>query len=335
MWFLHVLAHVEANEADAEHSGELSGELGLAHPRRAGEQKRADRFRCRAQPGARQLHRPDDPLNGVVLPVNEALQPLFQIGQTVFVGTRHGTRRNSGHTGDHCFDVRYGNLPADPFALWQQFHCCARFVYHVDGLVRQEAVADVLGGQISRRCQGLIAVRDAVMALVITPQPLQDAFGVAHGRLVDVDLLKPPAERLVAFKGGFVFGKGGRADAPQFATGQGGFKQVRGVHHAALHRAGAHDGVDFVDEQDGARLVAQRFEDGLEALLELAAVLGAGDERAQIEGVNLNVAQRFRDLTALDLESQAFGDRRFCRRRARRRTPGCSCGGGTRPEWCV
>ena len=67
-------------------------------------------------------------------------------------------------------------------------------------------------------------------------------------------------------------------------------------------------GVDFVDEQDGAWLVAQRFEDGLEALLELAAVLGAGDERAQIQGVNLGVAQRSRHLAALDLESQALGD---------------------------
>ena len=212
--FLHVLAHVEANEADTEYSGELPGELGLAHPGGSGEQKRADRFRCRAQPGARQLHRPDDSPNGVVLPVNDALQPLFQIGETVFVRTRHGTRRNSGHAGDHSLDVRYGNLLANPFALRQELHRRTRFVNHVDGLVRQKAVGDVLGGQFSRRCQGLIAVRDTVMALVIIPQPMQDAFGIRHGRLVDVDLLKPPAKRLVAFEGGFVFGKGGRADAP-------------------------------------------------------------------------------------------------------------------------
>ena len=197
---------------------------------------------------------------------------------------------------------------ATPLLLGQQLDRGARLVNHVNGLVGQEAVADVLGGQFSGGGKDLVAVGDAVVGLVMAPQPVQDAFRIRHGRLVDVDLLKPPAEGLVTLEGGFVFGEGGRTDAAQFAAGQSRFEQVRGVHHAAFNGAGAHDGVDFVDKQDGPRFVAQGFEHGLEALLELAAVLGAGDQGAHIQGVHLGVAERFRDLAALNLEGQTLGD---------------------------
>ena len=46
---LHVLAHVEAQELDAERRGELLGELGLADAGRAREEERADRLVGRAE----------------------------------------------------------------------------------------------------------------------------------------------------------------------------------------------------------------------------------------------------------------------------------------------
>ncbi len=52
---LHVLAHVEAQELDAEDRRQLLGDLGLADARRAGEQERADRLLRMAEAGARQL----------------------------------------------------------------------------------------------------------------------------------------------------------------------------------------------------------------------------------------------------------------------------------------
>ena len=140
---------------------------------------------------------------------------------------------------------------------------------------------------------------------------MQDALGILHRRLVDVDLLKPPAERLVALERRLVFRKGGGADAAQFAAGQGGLEQVRRIHHAAFDRSGAHDGVDFVDKQDGAGLVPQGFQHRLEALLELAAVLRAGDQGAHVEGVDLGAAQRVRHLAALDPEGEALGNGRL------------------------
>ena len=50
---LLVLAHVEADEPDAERLGELLGELGLADAGRAREEERADGLLGRAQPRAR------------------------------------------------------------------------------------------------------------------------------------------------------------------------------------------------------------------------------------------------------------------------------------------
>src|SRR6267154_2642713 len=49
---LHVLAHVEADELDAHHLGELARHFGLADARRSREQKCADWLIRMPQPGA-------------------------------------------------------------------------------------------------------------------------------------------------------------------------------------------------------------------------------------------------------------------------------------------
>ncbi len=62
-----------------------------------------------------------------------------------------------------------------------------------------------------------------------------------------------------------------------------GFEQVAGIH-GAFGLARADHGVQFVDEQDDFALrFLHLLEHGLEPLLEFAAVLGAGDQRAHVE----------------------------------------------------
>ena len=76
----------------------------------------------------------------------------------------------------------------------------------------------------------------------------------------------------------------GRADHPQLAAGQHRLEHVAGVHRALAGRAGADDGVQLVDERDDLAVgVLDLLEDGLEPLLELAAVLRAGDHRGEVE----------------------------------------------------
>ena len=57
---------------------------------------------------------------------------------------------------------------------------------------------------------------------------------------------------------------------------------------------------------------------GLQALLELAAELRAGDHRAHVEREHALALQVLRHVAGDDLLRQAFDDRRSCRRRPRR-----------------
>ena len=66
--------------------------------------------------------------------------------------------------------------------------------------------------------------------------------------------------------------------------------------------------MQLVDEQDRVAGAAQLLDDLLEALLELAAVLGAGDERADVEGQDALVGERLRDVARDDALGEALGD---------------------------
>ena len=67
--------------------------------------------------------------------------------------------------------------------------------------------------------------------------------------------------------------------------------------------------MDLVDEQDRTRLLLEIAEHALQALLEVAAVLGAGDERAHVERVDRAVGEHVRHLALGDQAGQALGDR--------------------------
>ena len=85
-------------------------------------------------------------------------------------------------------------------------------------------------------------------------------------------------------------------------------QQVRRVHGAARRRAGADDGVDLVDEQDRARIVLELLHDGLQPLLEVAAIARAGEQRAHVEREDRRVLQHLGHLALDDLAGEALGD---------------------------
>ena len=79
-----------------------------------------------------------------------------------------------------------------------------------------------------------------------------------------------------------------------------------------LGRAGADDGVELVDEEDDLPGgVGDFLEHRLEPLLELAAVLGAGDQRAHVERDDLLVLEPFGHVLADDPLRQPFDDGRL------------------------
>ncbi len=184
-----------------------------------------------------------------------------------------------------------------------------RLVDEVDRLVGQEAVGDVAVGQRRRRNQRRIGDAHAVVQLVFLLQAAQDRDGVLDRRLADEDRLEAPGERRVLLDIFAVFVERGGADAVQFAARQRRLQQVGGVH-GAVRLAGADQRVHLVDEQDDAAFGSlDLVEHALQALLELAAIFGAGNQRAHVEGEQLLALQAFRHVAIDDAQRQPLGDR--------------------------
>ena len=128
---------------------------------------------------------------------------------------------------------------------------------------------------------------------------------------VDQHRLEAALERGVLLDVLAVLVERGGADAVQLAARQHGLQQVAGVHRA-LGRAGADHRVQLVDEQDDLPLRGLHLlQHGLQPLLELAAKLGAGDERAHVEGDDPLVLQPLGHVAPDDAAGQALDDGRL------------------------
>ena len=219
------------------------------------------------------------------------------------------------------FDLRRAGHRADARAR-------TGFVHHVNGLVRQEAVGDVAVGKLHGGLDGLVGELGLVMLLVFVAQALQNQNRFLDGRRLDFDGLEAAFERGVLLDVFAIFVERGRADALHLAAAESaGLMMLRGVHRA-FGRTGADDGVQLVNEQDDVLRAADFVHHRLDALLELAAILGAGDHQRQVERDDALVAQQFRARCPRRFPGPDLRRWRSCPRRLRRAAPDCSwCGG--------
>ncbi len=183
-------------------------------------------------------------------------------------------------------------------------------VDEVDRLVREVAVRDVADRQVSGGLDRLVRDRDLVVLLVALADAHQDVDGLLERRLLDHDGLEAALERGVALDVLAVLVEGRGPDALELAAGQRRLEDVGGIDRA-LGGAGADERVQLIDEQDRVVGVAQLLDDLLEALLELAAVLGAGHERADVERQDALVEQDVGHVAGHDPVGQALGDGRL------------------------
>ena len=145
--------------------------------------------------------------------------------------------------------------------------------------------------QLGRGDDRRVGDLDAVVQFVSLLQAAQDGDGASTDGLVDQHLLEAALQRGVLLDVLAVFVERGRADAVQLAARQRGLEHVAGVHRA-FGLAGADHGVQFVDEHDDAAFVRRDFlQHGLQALLEFAAILGAGQKRRHVERQHALVLQ--------------------------------------------
>ncbi len=153
------------------------------------------------------------------------------------------------------------------------------------------------------------------MGLVALLEPAQDADGVLDAGLIDKDRLETSLQRGVLLDVLAVLVQRGGADGVQLATRQHGLEHVGGVH-AALGRARADQRVHLVDEEDDLPLgLGDLLEHGLEPLLKLAAILGPGHQRTDVQRDQLLVAQTGGHVALDDALGQPFGDGRLAHAR--------------------
>src|SRR4029453_14184465 len=123
------------------------------------------------------------------------------------------------------------------------------------------------------------------------------------------DRLEAPLEGRVFLDVLSVLVERGRADTAQLAARQGRLEHVGGVDRA-LSGAGAHQRGELVDEADDlARRLVDVLQHGLQAVLELAAVLRAGHQRADVERDQLLTLQPFGHVAGDDPLREALDDR--------------------------
>src|SRR5437016_939786 len=130
-----------------------------------------------------------------------------------------------------------------------------------------------------------------MVRLVAVAQAAQDLHGVLDGGLLDADLLEAALERCVALQVLAVLVEGRRADRLQLAAGQRRLQDRGGVDRA-LGGARADEVVQLVDEQDDVAALGDLLHHLLQALLELAAVLRPGDQRREVQRVDLLALQQ-------------------------------------------
>ena len=186
-----------------------------------------------------------------------------------------------------------------------------RLVDEVDGLVGQEAPGDVAVRQHRRRHQRGVLNAHLVVRHVALGQPAQNGDGVLDRGLAHEHGLEAALQRGVLLNGGAVLVERGGADQAQLAPGQHGLDHLPGVH-GALGRTGADDRVQLVDEGDDLALgVGDLLEHRLQALFELAPVLGAGHHGAQVERDDALALQALGHVALDDAVGQPLDDGRL------------------------
>ena len=173
-------------------------------------------------------------------------------------------------------------------------------VNQVDGLVGQEAVRDVTVGKCGRRENGGILDAHAVMHFIAFLQPAQNGDGIFYRRLADQHRLESALQGGVFFVVFLVLVERGCADGAQLAPCQRRLEHVGGVHRA-FGGAGAHQGVQFVDEENDLALgLGDLLQDSFQTVFKFTAVFRSRHQGGQVQGHDALGLQHVRHVAGND-----------------------------------
>ena len=260
------------------------------------------------EPRPAALDGPHDRVDGLVLADDPGLEALLHLQDAVALGLGDLVHRNAGHLGHDGGDVLGGHGVGPALLAGEvQPHHGPGLVEGVDGLVRQGLVGEIPVGEPDGGLHGLVRIGDVVELLVMGLQVAEDLDGLRHVRGLHDDLLEAAVQGAVLLHDLRELVHRGRAHALELAAGEGRLEHVRRVQ-AARGAAGAHDGVELVDEQDQVGVRLGLLDDGLEALLEVAAVFGAGHHRGDVQRQDAFLREGGGDVPGGDPEGDALHD---------------------------
>src|SRR5262249_55000499 len=137
--------------------------------------------------------------------------------------------------------------------------------------------------------------------------PVDDLDRLVLGGRRHLDGLEAALERAVLLDRLAELGGRRRADALQLAARERRLEDVGGVERP-LGRARADARMELVDEDDELRVLDELAHDRLQPLLELAAVLRAGDDEREIEREDALVGEERRDVVVDDALRKPLDD---------------------------
>ena len=188
------------------------------------------------------------------------------------------------------------------------------FVDQVDGLVGEEAVGNVAVRQRGRGDDGGVLDAHLVVGLVALAQAAEDADGVLHVGLADVDDLEAALERGIFLDVLAILVQRGCADGPQASAGKRRLEHVARVH-CTFGGAGTDEGVKFVDEEnDFAVGVFYFFEQSFAGGLRIRRDTSARRRSCRGEVPRRDdalVFEDFGDVAVDDAAGEAFDDGSF------------------------
>ena len=179
------------------------------------------------------------------------------------------------------------------------------FVNQVDGLVRQESIADVAVRKFHRRHQRVVMQTHAMVRVKAILDATQNRNGFFFARFVNLHGLETAFQGRILLDVLTVFLRGRRTDAVQFTTGQLRFEHVAQVH-GAFSLARTHDGVDFIDKQQRVAVFFKSVQHGFQTFLEISTVLGTRHQRGQIQREQFLALQSVRHIAAIDSLGEPF-----------------------------
>ena len=147
------------------------------------------------------------------------------------------------------------------------------------------------------------------MRLVFGLKPAQNPNRVFRARLIHIHRLEPARKRRIPLNVTLIFTQGGGAYRVQLAPRERGLEHIGGVNRA-LGTSGADERMQLVDKNNKFSLSALNLaHDCFQPILKLAAVFGARDNRAKINGNQFFVFERLRHLARDDPLRKAFYNR--------------------------